>query len=100
MGFEESRAEMKYSPKRVSPKFTKYKSLLQIVLGIIAFSILYIYTVKAHPSNGFIQLTAFTLIYTFVTSIGFGFIFRYFTGEGVSLGVIFFEFFYTMDWIS
>ncbi|MCE7747424.1 MAG: hypothetical protein GPJ51_03440 [Candidatus Heimdallarchaeota archaeon] len=80
-------------------KFHKYKPLIQILSAVVIFSVFYIYAARAYPSNGFVYLITFGLLYVLCSTLIAGFLLKYLSGDKYSLNMIFTEFFYIIGLI-
>ena len=93
---KELEASTKEPIKRKPRKAFNITMLLQIIFTLTIFSVFYIYAVKKHPANGFMQLTAFYLLYGFGFSIISGFFFKFLTGKGYNFAIVLYHLFYTI----
>jgi len=82
--------------KRNLKKFLRVKLLIQFLITVVTFSLFYIYAVQEHPTNGFMQLISFYLLYGLVFLVVSGVFFRFLSGKGYNFSVIFYQFFYTV----
>ena len=90
----EAKASVSKDPLRKPYKFHKYKPLIQILSATIIFSVFYVYVTRAYPSNGFVYLITFGLLYTFCSTLIAGYLLKFLSGDKYSLNMIFIEFFF------
>lgn len=83
-------------PKRNLKRFLQIKLLVQFIVAVAVFSIFYVYTIQEYPTNGFIQLISFYLLYGFLILVVSGVFFRFLSGKGYNFSIIFYQFFYTI----
>ncbi len=93
----ETKARIGKKPFRKTLKISsKNKILLQVCSSILFFTLFYVYVTTHHSSNALLFLIAFTLLYVFTSTILFGSLIKFLSGEHYSFGVIFSEFFFVI----
>ena len=93
---KELEAGVKPTVKRNAKRKMRISIFLRVSITILVFGAFYYYSISRHSENGFMELTAFYLLYGFAFSVLSGFFFKFLTGKGYNFSMMFYHIFYTI----
>ena len=93
---KELEAGVKPTVKRNAKRKMRISIFLRVSITILVFGAFYYYSISRHSENGFMELTAFYLLYGFAFSVLSGFFLKFLTGKGYSFSIMFYHIFYTV----